>query len=331
MSRWPPPAADPPNHTILRSIAPGANIHGHELRSAIPRQGPPRRPHVVYRCRRVGAPARGGLRQRRRRLDGPWRRRGPGDGRRRRHRDFGKRRGRHSGWVRPGARAAARRAEAAPAGRRRPAVRCGGTGGASAGGNTGGAGTGGASGTGGGPGGRGGTTGAAGAGGTGGRGGTTGVAGVTGTAAAVGTTGAGGTTGSAGTTGTGGTPPPALAFPGAQGFGKKANGGRNGVVYHVTNLNDSGTGSFRDAVSSGNRIVVFDVGGYIQLVTAVSVKSNITIAGQTAPGRRHRLPGRRDLVRQPVEHHHAPHPHPPRQRDRQHRRTTRSASTARTT
>src|SRR6185503_10115139 len=61
-------------------------------------------------------------------------------------------------------------------------------------------------------------------------------------------------------------------------------GARNGVVYHVTNLNDAGAGSFRDAVSASNRFVVFDVGGYIQLVTAVSVKSNITIAGQTAPG-----------------------------------------------
>ncbi len=75
-----------------------------------------------------------------------------------------------------------------------------------------------------------------------------------------------------------------MAFPGAQGFGKKATGGRTGVVYHVTNLNDAGAGSFRDAVSASNRIVVFDVGGYIQLVTAVSAKSNLTIAGQTAPG-----------------------------------------------
>jgi len=76
----------------------------------------------------------------------------------------------------------------------------------------------------------------------------------------------------------------ALAFPGAQGFGKNATGARNGSVYHVTNLNDSGAGSFRDAVSVANRFVVFDVGGYISLVTAVSAKSNITIAGQTAPG-----------------------------------------------
>jgi len=76
----------------------------------------------------------------------------------------------------------------------------------------------------------------------------------------------------------------ALAFPGAQGFAKKVTGGRNGTVYHVTNLNDSGAGSFRDAVSASNRIIVFDVGGYVQLVTAVSARSNLTIAGQTAPG-----------------------------------------------
>jgi pectate lyase len=74
------------------------------------------------------------------------------------------------------------------------------------------------------------------------------------------------------------------AFPGAVGFGALATGGRGGTVYHVTNLNDSGAGSFRDAVSAGNRIVVFDVGGYIALLSAVSVSSNITLAGQTAPG-----------------------------------------------
>lgn len=75
-----------------------------------------------------------------------------------------------------------------------------------------------------------------------------------------------------------------LAFPEAQGFGQHATGGRTGTVYHVTNLNDSGAGSFRDAVSASNRIVVFDVGGYIVLKTAISAKSNLTIAGQTAPG-----------------------------------------------
>jgi autotransporter-associated beta strand protein len=74
------------------------------------------------------------------------------------------------------------------------------------------------------------------------------------------------------------------AFPEAEGFGANATGGRGGSIYHVTNLNDSGAGSFRDAVSAGNRIVVFDVGGWIELASPVSVQDNITIAGQTAPG-----------------------------------------------
>ena len=73
------------------------------------------------------------------------------------------------------------------------------------------------------------------------------------------------------------------AFPGAEGHGRYATGGRTGSVYHVTNLDDSGKGSFRDAVSTKNRIVVFDVGGVIALKSDISIKDNITILGQTAP------------------------------------------------
>jgi hypothetical protein len=76
----------------------------------------------------------------------------------------------------------------------------------------------------------------------------------------------------------------AVAFPGAVGFGAGATGGTGGSVYEVTNLNDSGSGSFRDAVSEPHRIIDFQVGGYIQLDSAVSVSSDLTIEGDTAPG-----------------------------------------------
>ncbi len=74
------------------------------------------------------------------------------------------------------------------------------------------------------------------------------------------------------------------SFPGAKGFGNMATGGRGGTVYHVTSLNDSGSGSFRDAVSASGRIIVFDTSGYIVVTAPVVVKSDLTIAGQTAPG-----------------------------------------------
>ncbi len=74
------------------------------------------------------------------------------------------------------------------------------------------------------------------------------------------------------------------AFPGAEGFGALATGGRGGSVYIVTNLNDTGPGSFRDAISQPNRTVVFEVGGTININSQLVFSNNITVAGQTAPG-----------------------------------------------
>ena len=82
------------------------------------------------------------------------------------------------------------------------------------------------------------------------------------------------------------------SFPGAVGFGAADPGAAylsgtthyGGNVYHVTNLNDSGPGSFRTGVGGGGNIVVFDVGGSIQSLSPVACSSNIDIEGQTAPG-----------------------------------------------
>ncbi|HVK97714.1 MAG TPA: hypothetical protein VM368_07850 [Flavisolibacter sp.] len=77
----------------------------------------------------------------------------------------------------------------------------------------------------------------------------------------------------------------AIAFPGAEGFGKYTTGGRGGSVMIISNLNDSGPGSFREAVKSKKpKIVVFAISGTIHLLSPLEIAANTTVAGQTAPG-----------------------------------------------
>lgn len=101
----------------------------------------------------------------------------------------------------------------------------------------------------------------------------------------------------------------APAFPGAEGHGRYVQGGRvkegeKCEIRHVTNLNDSGEGSFRAAVNGGNKkFVVFDVSGYIDLKSDLKIGAYTTILGQTAPGDgitlRYRTvqPGDRNIIR----------------------------------
>ncbi|MDZ4112162.1 MAG: pectate lyase [Brevundimonas sp.] len=79
---------------------------------------------------------------------------------------------------------------------------------------------------------------------------------------------------------------PTLAFPGAEGAGRHAAGGRGGAALRVSNLDDSGPGSLRAAIETdGPRTIIFDIGGTIRLASPLTIRrGRITLAGKTAPG-----------------------------------------------
>lgn len=98
-------------------------------------------------------------------------------------------------------------------------------------------------------------------------------------------------------------PHTSLAFPGAEGFGAYSRGGLNGQVIEVTNLHDNGPGSLRAALEAkGPRIVVFRVGGTIELLSRIKIENPfITIDGQTAPGAGITVKNHPSNLRSPIE------------------------------
>ena len=94
------------------------------------------------------------------------------------------------------------------------------------------------------------------------------------------------------------------ATPAAFGAGRWVDGGRDGNYYAVTNLNDSGSGSFRDAISTGNRIVIVKVEGLVNLSSRLSPvgADSLTVYGQFAPGRGITLTGQSTRVRNSLNH-----------------------------